>query len=46
VSVVVFDEADKKDAVDAALKDSQARGIIFSPNTEVEGLAKRKDVLN
>ena len=38
VSVVTFDEKDDVEAFDQALSASNARGLIFSPNTDtVEG---------
>lgn len=35
VTVVTFSEKENKDALHSALKDSGARGILFSPNTAV-----------
>mgnify|MGYP000853733528 CR=1 FL=1 len=35
VTVVTFDEKDNKDALHDTLKNSGARGIYFSPSTEV-----------
>ena len=37
VQVVTFDEKDSEDALDHALGSTQARGLIFSPLTQVEG---------
>ena len=34
VSVVTFDEKDNVEAFDQALSASNARGLIFSPNTD------------
>ena len=43
VSVVLFSEKDNKDAFHQVLKDSSARGVIFSPSTQVneEGVTRQ-----
>lgn len=33
VSIVIFEEKDNKDALNQVLRDSNARGLIFSPST-------------
>lgn len=35
VSVVAFDEKDNIDALDHALRDSDAKGLLFSPTTVI-----------
>lgn len=37
VSVVTFDEKDSMDALESTLASSNARGLIFSPDTEADG---------
>ena len=36
VSIVTFDEKDSSDALEHTLATSKAKGLIFSPSTEVE----------
>ncbi len=36
VTIVVFDEKDNIDALNETLKSSKARGILFSPDTEID----------
>ena len=36
VTIVVFDEKDNIDALNEALRSSKARGILFSPGTEID----------
>lgn len=36
VSLVTFEEKDSIDALETALKDSGARGMLFSPTTDIE----------
>ena len=36
VQVVTFDEKESEDALENALGSTQARGLIFSPSTQVE----------
>lgn len=45
VTVVTFDEKDSEDALHQTLKDSGARGLMFSPDTEAgEGVTRRSIV--
>ena len=37
VQLVNFSEASSKDALDHALKSTNAKGLIFSPNTPIDG---------
>jgi long-subunit acyl-CoA synthetase (AMP-forming) len=46
VTLVNFSENSCKDALDHALKSSNAKGLIFSPNTEIDQSTKRADVLH
>ena len=36
VTIVVFDEKDNIDALNETLKASKARGILFSPDTDID----------
>lgn len=36
VTIVTFDEKDNKEALDKVLRDSKARGLLFSPDTEID----------
>ena len=36
VSIVTFDEKDNSDALEQTLATTRAKGLIFSPSTEVE----------
>ena len=45
VSIVTFDEKENQDALDHALGQTQARGLIISPSTSMEGDATRKNLL-
>lgn len=36
VTIVTFDEKESRDALHEALKDSGARGLVFSPSTQVD----------
>ena len=45
VTIVTFDEKNSEDAVHQTLKDSGARGLFFSPNTEAgEGITRESIV--
>lgn len=45
VTVVTFEEKENADALHSALKDSGARGLYFSPATEVSEGKSRESVL-
>lgn len=46
VTVVIFDEKESEDALHSALKDSGARGLVFSPETDVAEGKNRASILN
>ena len=46
VAVVTFNEKDNCDAFHSALKDSGARGLVFSPNTQASQEHTRQDFLH
>ena len=45
VSIVTFDEKENQDALDHALGHTQAKGLIISPSTQMEGDMTRKTFL-
>jgi len=45
VSIVTFDEKENQDALDHALSSTQAKGLIISPSTQMEGDMTRKTFL-
>ena len=45
VSIVTFDEKENQDALDHALGHTQAKGLIISPSTQMEGDMTRKNFL-
>ena len=45
VSIVTFDEKENQDAFDHALGHSQAKGLIISPSTQMDGDLTRKTFL-
>jgi len=46
VTVVTFNEKNDIDALHQALRDSGARGIVFSPSTEADECCNRADYIN
>ena len=45
VTVVTFDEKDNQDALDHALGSTDAKGLIISPSTQMDGDTTRKTFL-